>query len=87
MAVDMKPRHLEGLINHLVLPPRLPGKEDGNPQLDRAFFDRLIDASKSLSTLTKNECWESIRRSLQVSKTIQCNPQTKLDKAMLISEM
>ncbi|PQE25690.1 p-loop containing nucleoside triphosphate hydrolase protein [Rutstroemia sp. NJR-2017a BBW] len=87
MAVDMKPRLFEALINHLVLPPRLPGKEDGNPQLDRAIFDRLIDASKSLSTLTNNECWESVRRSLQVSKSIQCNPQAKLDKALLISEM
>ncbi|PQE21089.1 p-loop containing nucleoside triphosphate hydrolase protein [Rutstroemia sp. NJR-2017a WRK4] len=87
MAVDMKPRLFEALINHLVLPPRLPGKEDGNPQLDRAIFDRLIDASKSLSTLTNNECWESVRRSLQVSKSIQCNPHAKLDKALIISEM
>jgi hypothetical protein len=87
MAVDMKQKLFEDLINHLVLPPRLPGKEDGNPQLDRAIFDRLIDASKSLSTLTNNECWEFIRRSLQISKAIQCNPQAKLDKASLVSEM
>ncbi|KAM3074145.1 hypothetical protein ACMFMG_003033 [Clarireedia jacksonii] len=87
MANTTSSKLFESLINHLVLPPRLPGEEDGNPQLDCALFDRLINASKLLRNVTDHECWESIRRSLQVSKAIQCNSQAKLNKASLISEM
>ncbi|RAL63868.1 hypothetical protein DID88_003511 [Monilinia fructigena] len=76
---------LEVLINHVVLPPRLPGKEDRYDQLESALLDHFITASKTMRGLTidgisKN--WGWICRSLKVAKFL--NAQGRLSKNSLL---
>lgn len=78
---------LEVLINHVVLPPRLPGREDRYDQLESALLDHFITASKTMRDLTidgisKN--WDWIRRSLEAAKLL--NAQGRLSKSSLLSE-
>jgi len=61
---------LESVFNHLVLPPKLPGRQDGDIEgLERDILSRLIRACESLGTLPgqrTEEAWNSVRRQLVV---------------------
>ena len=61
---------LESVFNHVVLPPKLPGRrDDGIERLERDILSRLINACDSLGTLPgqgAEEAWHSVRRQLAV---------------------
>ena len=75
------------LVNHIALPPRLPGKQDSRlDKLEQALTERLQDASRSLRDLTSNQFggdWDCIRRVLLTCKII--NAGGKLNKASLLT--
>jgi hypothetical protein len=79
---------LESLVNHIALPPRLPGKVDGNvDQIQHALTGRLLDASRTLRDQTNGELsrqWESIRNILHISRTV--NAGGKLNKTSLLTQ-
>ncbi|KAI9644579.1 hypothetical protein NHQ30_006600 [Ciborinia camelliae] len=78
---------LESLISHVVLPPRLPGREDRNDQLESVIMDHFITASKGMRDIANNEMsknWDWIRRSLESSKLL--NARGRLCKGSLLSE-
>jgi hypothetical protein len=80
---------MESLFNHIVLPPTLPGKPDGNrADIQRAVTERLLDASRVMRTLAADglyrTTWDSICRSLQTCRT--CNAGGRLDKTSLRRE-
>jgi hypothetical protein len=82
------PHLLGSLVNHVALPPQLPGKADSNvDQIQHALTSRLLDASRTLRDQTKGEFssqWESIRNILHVCRTV--NAGGKLNKASLLAE-
>ncbi|QSZ28812.1 hypothetical protein DSL72_003317 [Monilinia vaccinii-corymbosi] len=78
---------LESLINHIVLPPRLPGTEDKNELLGVELMGRFIAAAKVMRDIKGNDLsknWDWIRRSLEIAKFL--NAQGSLTKASLLSE-
>ncbi|KAH7327815.1 hypothetical protein B0I35DRAFT_465989 [Stachybotrys elegans] len=76
---EAKPDIVNLLYNHLVLPPKLPHREDPNiAQVETALLDRLIEASKSFSD-------EAVTRSLKASRSIR--PNGRLDRTALIREL
>jgi hypothetical protein len=79
---------LDSLVNHVALPPQLPGKADSNiDQIQHALTNRLLDASRTLRDQAKGESssqWERIRNILQVCRT--ANAGGKLNKASLLAE-
>ena len=79
---------LESLFNHIALPPRLPGKGDGNlNEIQDALTNCLLDASRTLRDQTTGELsrqWETIRNILHISKTV--NAGGKLDKTSLLTQ-
>ncbi|KAJ8061235.1 hypothetical protein OCU04_010307 [Sclerotinia nivalis] len=86
MATSANPI-MESLINHIVLPPRLPGMEDRNEQLENVLIDHFITASKTMRDITNDklsENWDWVRRSLETAKVL--NARGKLTKATLLSQ-
>ena len=79
---------LESLVNHVALPPQLPGKRENQiDQIEHALAIRLLDASRVIRDLSKVEFsqqWDDIRRILQTCKSI--NVGGKLDKNSLSAE-
>lgn len=78
---------LEGVFNHLVLPPKLPGGQD--PHLEdesQDFIKRLIKAVDTLSGTTTNAhingTLASVRQSLHFCSVLN---RGRLDKDTLIS--
>ncbi|KUI72508.1 hypothetical protein VM1G_07810 [Cytospora mali] len=79
---------LEGVFNHLVLPPKLPGRQD--PHLEdesQDFIKRLIKAVDTMSTVANNvqdlaETLNSVRQSLRLCSLLN---RGRLDKDTLIS--
>lgn len=80
---------LDLLFNHVVLPPRLPGKQDGpHKDIEHGLITRLLLASRTVRDLVDRdfrERWESIRRSLETCKA--ANLGGKLDKKSLLNEL
>lgn len=76
---------LESLVNHVVLPPRLPGKQ--SPRLDKigqSLLDKMIDATRDMARLPEIQSintWECLRRSLQTCKSL--NEGGKLNASSL----
>lgn len=86
MATSTNPI-MESLINHIVLPPRLPGRDDRNEKLENGLIDHFITASKAMRDITNDklsENWDWVRRSLETAKVL--NARGKLTKATLLSE-
>ncbi|KAF2802818.1 uncharacterized protein BDZ99DRAFT_428253 [Mytilinidion resinicola] len=88
-TTSARPELLESLFNHIVLPPRLPGRHDSNrTNIEHAFIDRFINASRAMRSVAADgphrAAWDSICRSLHTSRT--CNPGGKLDKTSLCRE-
>jgi hypothetical protein len=80
---------LDLLFNHIVLPPRLPGKEDGRIEdIEHGLITRVLLASRTVRDLVDisfRDRWDSIRRSLQACKAV--NLGGKLDKKSLLTEL
>lgn len=87
-TVGSVPLLLNALVNHIGLPPRLPGKqEEGIDEIEEALTVRLLNACRALSGLTEGELsqqWDRTRKILQICKVV--NAGGKLDKASLLSE-
>ncbi|TGO58297.1 hypothetical protein BOTNAR_0183g00070 [Botryotinia narcissicola] len=78
---------IESMVNHIVLPPRLPGRDDRNEGLESAIIDHLITASRSMRSITRDklsENWDWIRRSLETAKLL--NTRGRLSRDTLLSE-
>ena len=79
---------LESLVNHITLPPHLPGKpENGIEQVEHALTGCLLDASRTVRDLTNGQLsyqWECIRNILQTCKVV--NAGGKLNKTSLLTE-
>ncbi|TGO19500.1 hypothetical protein BTUL_0004g01400 [Botrytis tulipae] len=78
---------MESLVNHIVLPPRLPGRDDRNEGLESAIIDHFITASRSMRGITRDklsENWDWIRRSLETAKLL--NNRGRLSRDTLLSE-
>lgn len=82
------PLLLNALVNHISLPPRLPGKqEEGIDEIEDALTVRLLNACRALRDLTEGELsqqWDRTRKIIQICKVV--NAGGKLDKASLLSE-
>lgn len=80
---------LDSLFYHVVLPPRLPGRQDGQlVDVEHALLTRLLLASRAVRDLVDTNFrarWDSVRRSLGISKTV--NLGGKLDKGSLLNEL
>jgi hypothetical protein len=63
---------LEAVFNHLVLPPKLPERQDTDIEsIQQSILSRLIRACETLEQSTGNEfrdTWTSVRRSLLVCR-------------------
>lgn len=81
-------RLLEAQFNHLVLPARVPSKEDDNlADIEVALTDRLLEATRILRDSTDSDGyldWDSVRRILLTVKAL--NLGGKLDKRALTLE-
>jgi hypothetical protein len=79
---------LESLVNHVALPPRLPGKADSNvDQIQNALTNYLLDASRILRDQTNGEFsrqWERIRNILHICRSL--NAGSKLNKSSLLAQ-
>ncbi|KAI9833796.1 MAG: hypothetical protein M1819_003531 [Sarea resinae] len=80
---------IESLVNHVALPPRLPGKQDNRiEQIEQALTARLLDASRILRDLTDDshrDQWDRLRRILETCKIL--NAGGKLSKSSLLKEL
>ena len=78
---------LDALVNHVFLPPCLPGKSDaGLHGLAEAFVERLLKASLLLRNSGTGELftrYDCIRIVLQTAKTL--NAGAKVDKDTLLT--
>ena len=79
---------LEALINHLVLPPRLPGRQEAHlDAIGRELSDRILDAVRIVGKVVNGDefqQWDTTRHVLQVAKDL--NARAKLNKASLLTE-
>jgi hypothetical protein len=79
---------LESLVNHVALPPRLPGKlENNTEQIEHALTGCVLDATRTLRDLANGKLsqeWEYTRNILQICKTV--NAGGKLNKTSLLTE-
>jgi hypothetical protein len=82
---------LESLVNHISLPPRLPGKqesEDWTDQIESALTERVLNASRTFSKLAQDERsmyqWECTRIVLQTCKAVKAG--CRLNKTALLTE-
>lgn len=71
---------LEAVVNHLTLPPRLPGQQDSSlVRVEPILVTYLIDATKRLDFDGSLDC---LRHSLQTSQLI--NTGRRLQKSSLL---
>jgi|SRR5580698_1476788 hypothetical protein len=79
---------LASLVNHITLPPGLPGKaENGIEQVEHALTGYLLDASRTIRDLTNGQFshqWECIRNILQICRVV--NAGGKLNKTSVLTE-
>jgi hypothetical protein len=80
---------LELLFNHIVLPPRLPGKQDSQTEdIEHGLITRVLLASRTVRNLVHidyRDGWGSVHRSLQACKA--ANIGSRLDKKSLLTEL
>lgn len=79
---------LRSIINHLVLPPRLPGcREESLHFIEDGLARRLRDASRVLREHTRDESsqrWDTLCSSIQTCRRL--NDGGKLDNSTLLTE-
>jgi hypothetical protein len=77
---------LESVFNHLVLPPKLPGKRDCDiEEVERHLTTRLLNATNTLRDLSSDDsakAWDSIHRSLEICNIV--NQDGRLNKKSLL---
>ena len=77
---------LEAIVNHVVLPPQLPGKSDGRvDEIEHALANRLLDASRTLRDLNDGQVghqWNWVRLALQ--KCMAINAGGRLERTSLL---
>ena len=77
---------LKALVNHVFLPPQIPGKNDASlPGLSEAFFNALIRAVLTLRDSGDGKLYrlyDSVRLVLQNARVLNANG--KLDRDSLI---
>lgn len=77
---------LGSVFNHLVLPPKLPGRQDADIEsVEHDILSRLLHACETLGTLPGQEregTWHSVRRQLVVCRDLNCG---SFDRMSLIS--
>jgi hypothetical protein len=83
--MDGSAASLQILYNHLVLPARLPGKQDDNlREISLALAERLLKATQYISRIQDNSFaaeWASLGRALQSCKLLHASGA--LDKEVL----
>lgn len=66
---------LESIFSHVVLPPRLPGKQDDwIEEVDRELLSRLQEAVKTVKSFSEeedNSVWDAILKSLQACGLVE----------------
>lgn len=76
------------VFNHLVLPPKLPGTQDADPELTSDdVLGRLLHAIKTIERLAGQQqasAWQATRGSLHRYRSLHV--RGRLDKQSLISE-
>lgn len=77
----------ESLLNHLVLNPCPPGRQDARLDLiERAIIERVSDATNQLTRLADNpqvDALQSLRRSIETCKRV--NAGGRLSKLSLLT--
>ena len=77
---------LESVFNHLVLPPKLPGRRDTDTEgIEHNVLTRLLQACETLESLPGQEpgdTWNSVRQQLVVFSDLS---RGSLDQPSLIS--
>ncbi|KAM5341666.1 hypothetical protein ACJ41O_014697 [Fusarium nematophilum] len=83
------PSVIDALYNHLVLPPRLPHRQDMNMnEIESSLVSRLLASVKHLRDLPENEfrsTWNSVGRALQATKSIHSSGH--VDRTILSQEL
>ena len=79
---------LESVFNHLVLPPKLPGRQDVDTEdIQHNLLSRLIRACDTLKRFTgreSRETWASVHHSLLIC--LKTN-RGRLEKASMLEEL
>ena len=77
------------LVNHLVLPPQLPGKEDDSLQdIDEALIQGLLNALQSLQTFTPDDSQKWVQVTRHVLRTcMTLNSGGRIDGPSLIATL
>lgn len=80
---------LEGLFNHLVLPPRLPHREDPNlHEIESQALQFLSDSARDIRDLPGNgfaSTMDAVYRSLRATKSVRLNKY--IDRSALTMEL
>jgi hypothetical protein len=75
-----EPALLEALFHHLVLPPKLPRRFDGdNTALKRSFGRRLLQALDAFRDVGDPNIWHTLEASLQATQHLHDGPLTQCD--------
>lgn len=78
---------LDAVVNHLVLPPKVPGKQEPDADLDAVSYDillRMINACKkvaSFANVPSCEAFQTLRTSLEACRALNFD---YLDKNTLL---
>ncbi|KAK7426297.1 hypothetical protein QQZ08_007198 [Neonectria magnoliae] len=79
----------DALYNHLVLPPRLPHRQDPNVvDIENELLERVLGSARHMRNLPKNEfgpIWDAVGRSIQATKAI--NFRGHIDCSSLAREL
>ncbi|KAF2104829.1 hypothetical protein NA57DRAFT_30565 [Rhizodiscina lignyota] len=74
---------VEAAVNHIALPPILPGKEDGSPNtIKRLLVDYMLGSTAQLQALRPNHLrsvWEQIHAVVQDAKDVISNGRLQKD--------
>ena len=80
---------MESVYNHVVLPPRLPSRQDIHLRdTEHDLMKRLVRSCRILRDKFEGEhyaLWDTIRRSLETASRVNANQ--KIDKASLVSAL
>jgi hypothetical protein len=78
---------IESVFNHVVLPPRLPGRQEADlDNVTLALTQYLVDASRRMGILLNGQFgseWDSVRRLLECSRLL--NLRGRLDRNSLLT--
>ena len=79
---------LLSVINHVVLPPRIPSREDHDSVVNQELVRRLIQAAQSIRDHASSECrleWEQLLLGLKASQAL--NSEDHLDRGVMLDRL